>query len=229
MKKSSRVLVTGGTGTLGAALVSALVEANYAVTANYFRDENRARALQRKTGCDLHRGDVGEKKTVEKLFETENFSAIFHLAGTSFDAILRRISVASWNEQLRINGQSAFLMARAALQFLPQGGHLVLVSSRVAERGFQGQSAYGAGKAAILGLMKTAALEGKTRDIRVNAICPGFAVSALSQKLPDEILERRKRENFLDGADARQSFAVLCVWLLQTQLTGQILRPDCRI
>ncbi|PQV63651.1 3-oxoacyl-[acyl-carrier protein] reductase [Abditibacterium utsteinense] len=229
MKKSLRVLVTGGTGTLGAALVSTLIEANYAVVANFWRDENRALSLQQKTGCALWRGDVSEEKTVEKLFRSENFHAIFHLAGTSCDALLPRVSSSNWNEQLRINGQSAFLITRAALQFLPRGGHLVLASSRVAERGFRGQSAYGASKAAVLGLMKSAALEGKAREVYVNAICPGFAMSALSSALSPQALKARGIENWLAAADATQSFAALGVWLLQTKQTGRILRPDCRI
>ncbi len=226
---SAPVLVTGGTGTLGSALISALIEANYLVVANYFHDEKRALDVQRKTGCALHRGDVSDQKTVDELFETQNFGAIFHLAGRNHDALLPRISTQNWNEQLKFNGQSAFFITRGALRFLPRGGSLVLVSSRVAERGFAGQSAYGASKAALLGLMKSAALEGKAREIRVNALCPGFAISDLSQAVKSEVLAQRARENWLADADASQSFAALCVWLLKTQLTGQILRPDCRI
>jgi len=225
--------VTGGTGTLGsalvAALVAALVEANYPVVANFQRDEKRALDLQKKTGCALWRGDVSDEKSVDALFAEQNFSAIFHLAGRNRDALLPRISSPSWNEQMKINLQSAFLVTRAALRTLPRGGQLILVSSRVGERGFAGQSAYSASKAAILGLIKSAALEGRESGICVNAICPGFAVSGLSQEIGEEILARRERENWLAEADAAQSFAALGVWILRSKLTGQILRPDCRI
>lgn len=230
MKTSSRVLVTGGTGTLGSALVVALTQANHEVVAGYWRDENRALALQRSTGCELQRGDIRHESGVESLF-AHSYHAVFHLAGISNDALLPRVSVWNWNQQLTTNLHSTFFITRAALQFLPRGGNLVLVSSRVAERGFIGQSAYGASKAAILGLMKSAALEGRASGIHVNAICPGFAPSALSDDLSPQVLRARHAENTLPDADAAQSFAALCVWLLESRanLSGQILRPDCRV
>lgn len=223
-----RVLVTGATGTLGSALVAALVECEHQVVANFCHDEARAKALARKLGCQLFQGDMSDETCVENLFQTQ-FDAVFHLAAINRDALLPRISTDSWRQQLQINAQSAFLVTRAALQTLPRGGHLILVGSRVGERGFAGQSAYGASKAALLGLMKTAALEGRENGICVNAICPGFAPSLLSEALSAEVLARRDAENWLPNADASQSFAALGVYLLQTRLTGQILRPDCRI
>lgn len=230
MKPSSCVLVTGGTGTLGSALVWALGAAGFAVVANFWRDENRALELQHRTGCELQRGDISEERVVDALFAAHSFGAVFHLAGVNHDALLPRQSSRDWNQQLKINLDSAFLISRAALQSLPRGGHLAFVSSRVAERGFAGQSAYGASKAALLGLMKSAALEAQASGICVNAICPGFAPSALSDGLSASALRARQSENHLTDADAAHSFAALCVWLLQSRatLTGQILRPDCR-
>lgn len=231
MKNQPEILITGGTGMLGSALVIALASCGFSVVANFWRDENRALELQTKTGCALRRADVSDEKGVESLFAGQKYRAIFHLAGVSHDAILPRLSASVWNHQLKNNAQSAFLITRAALRNLPRGGQLVLLSSRVAERGFAGQSAYGASKAAILGLMKSAALEGRASGISVNAICPGFAPSALSSELSDEILRARREENWLADANAAQSFAALCVWLLTScaPTSGQILRPDCRI
>lgn len=220
--------MTGGTGTLGSALVAALVEANCEVVANFWRDAERAAQLSQTVGCALWQGDMSDENAVETLFAAP-FDAVFHLAAQNCDTLLPRVSVSSWQQNLQINLQSAFLVTRAALQTLPPGGHLILVASRSAERGFAGQSAYGAGKAALLGLMKSAALEGRETGINVNAVCPGFAPSDLSQGLSDEILARRQSENWISNADAAQNFAALGVWLLQTRLTGQILRPDCRI
>lgn len=222
------MLVTGGTGTLGSALVAALLEANCAVTAGFSRDFKRAERLAEKFGCQLFRGDLSDESVVESLFETP-FDAIFHLAARTQNALLPRVSTPDWRENSKINLQGAFLVTRAAMRTLPRGGHLILVSSRVAERGFAGQSAYAASKAAVLGLMKSAAIEGRESGICVNAICPGFAVSGLSQRLSNEILARREAENWLQNADAALSFAALGVWLLETEITGQILRPDCRI
>ncbi|RYG69133.1 SDR family oxidoreductase, partial [bacterium] len=196
MQKPRRVLVTGATGTLGSALVAALTNEGCEVVGNYCHDEARALRLQSKTGCHLERGDVSQEAVVESLF-SQPFEAVFHLAGYSRDALLPRVSHQEWQDHLKVNLQSAFLVTRASLTCLPRGGKLVLVSSRVGERGFSGQSAYGASKAALLGLMKTAAIEGRPSGIAVNAICPGFAPSEMSKSLSPEILTARSRENWL--------------------------------
>ncbi len=222
------MLVTGGTGILGAALVAALIGDGCAVTAGFLSDYRRAETLANRLGCKLFRGDLSDETTVEALFQTR-FDAVFHLAARTQNALLPRVSIPNWQGDMKINLQSAFLITRAALQTLPRGGHLILVGSRVGERGFAGQSAYAASKAAVLGLMKSAAIEGREGGICVNVICPGFARSELSNALSSEVLSSREAENWLPNADATQSFAAFGVWLLQTRISGQILRPDCRM
>jgi NAD(P)-dependent dehydrogenase (short-subunit alcohol dehydrogenase family) len=228
MQKKQRVLVTGATGTLGSALVAALVAANHHVVANYCHDEARAEQLARTTGSELARADVSDEGEVEKLFEWE-FDAVFHLAGISHDALLLRLSVEDWGKLLSINLLGSFLITRAALRTLPVGGRLVLVSSRVGERGFAGQSAYGASKAALLGLMKSAAAEGREKGIAVNAVCPGFAPSKMSSSLSEEVLAKREAENWLPKPNAVESFSAMCLFLLKANGSGKVLHPDCRI
>lgn len=222
-----RVLITGGTGILGAACVRAFVDEAWLATANFHRNLERAEQLHSETGCDLARADVGDEREVESLFETQ-FDAIVHLAARPNDALLLRTSNEIW-QRARRDLDAAFLLTRAALQHLPRGGALILVSSRVGERGNVGQSAYAAHKSAVLGLMKTAAREGREREIRVNAVCPGFASSTLSHALSPQDLAKRERENLLPGADATLSFAAFCVWLLNSKQSGKVWRPDCRI
>ena len=226
MNKRAQILVTGGTGTLGGALVAQLRAQYYHVTANYFRDENRARQLARRTGCTLHQADMRDENAVQTLFESHRFDAVIHAAGTNCDALLLRTSEQMWREQMAWT-TAAWLLTRASLQFLPSGGRLMLISSRVGERGFAGQSAYAASKGAILGLMRAAAAE--RRDLKINAICPGFAPSALSQNLSETVLAQRAKENLLPDPDAAFSLAQMCLWLLNAEISGQVLRPDCRV
>lgn len=222
----ARVLVTGGTGTLGGAIVAALRARGLSVTANYYRDQTRAESLAHKTGCALYRADVRSENAMETLFETHNFDAVIHAAGANRDALLLRTSLELWREQMDWLG-AAWLVTRASLRFLPKGGSLMLISSRVGERGTAGQSAYATGKGAMLGLMRAAAAE--RCDLKINAICPGYAPSALSQNRSATRARQRQRENVLPQSDAAFSLAQMCLWLLNAEISGQIMRPDCRM
>lgn len=226
MNARATILVTGGTGVLGRALVTALRVHNYSVTANYFRDENRAHELAAHTGCELYRADIRDENAVQTLFETQDFNSVIHAAGTNRDALLLRTSSELWREQMRWL-DAAWLVTRASLQFLPAGGSLMLISSRVGERGFVGQSAYATSKGAMSGLMRAAARE--RRDLKINALCPGYAPSALSENLSQKTSENRAQENLMSVTDAAFSLAQMCLWLLNAEISGQVLRPDCRV
>ena len=226
MQARSPILVTGGTGVLGSAICAALRAQNYAVVANYFRDEKRAQQLAARTGCELYRADIRDENSVQTLFESYDFGAVIHAAGANHDALLLRTSTEIWREQMRWL-DAAWLLTRASLRTLPAGGNLMLISSRVGERGSVGQPAYATSKGAIIGLMHGAARE--RRDMRINAICPGYAPSELSENLSPQIAEKRAQENWLPDADAAFSLAQMCLYLLKAEISGQVLRPDCRI
>ena len=225
MQARPAILVTGGTGVLGSAIVAALRARDQSVVANFWRDENRAQTLAARTGCALWRADARDESAVERMFGAGAFGAVIHAAGANRDALLLRTSPANWRAQLRWS-DAAFLVTRASLEHLPRGGRLLLIASRVGERGNLGQSAYAASKGALIGLMRAAAAE--RRDLSINAICPGYAPSDLASLGAFE-LEKRASQNVLSGADARESLAALCVWALGAAVSGQVWRPDCRI
>lgn len=226
MKAPQTVLVTGATGVLGTAIVTALCSQNYRVVANFWRDEGRADELSAATNCALHRADVRDEIAVRAMFEAHGFDAVIHAAGANSDALLLRTSNQHWREQMRW-ADAAFLVTRASLEFLPRGGRLMLISSRVGERGGAGQSAYATQKGALLGLMRAAAVE--RDDLKINALCPGFAASKMSKHLRDSQLQTRLGHNVLAQSDARENLAAACVFLMTSSLRGQIVRPDCRI
>ena len=225
-----RVLVTGGTGVLGSALTRELCAQGFEVTAWFRSDAARAALLREETGCALWQGDAGDEREVEAVFSSQHFAAAVHLAGWNRDALVMQTSPALWQEIMRSHLESSFLMCRAALRHLPRGGQLLLVSSRVGLVGNGGQSAYAAAKAGVFGLMRTAALEGQERGVRVNALCPGFAPGA-GETLSEREQLRRKSEDRVPDNDAAQNFAAFTSWFLgsNSSLIGQILRPDCRI
>ncbi len=225
-----RVLVTGGTGVLGSALTRELCAQKWEVVAVFRSNEERAARVGEETGCTLWQGDMSDEGEVEELFGSQKFDCVVHLAGWNHNALLLQTSTDLWREVVRSHLESSFFLARAALQHLPRGGQLLLVSSRVGLVGNVGQGAYSSAKAGVFGLMKTASLEGLERGICVNAICPGFALAS-SGVLSKRQLEHRQSEDLLPDNDAALGFAEFTSWFLgsNSHTTGQILRPDCRI
>jgi len=225
-----RILITGGTGTLGGALTRELCARGHEVTAGFRANEARAVALSEETGCALWQGDMSDEAEVESLFQSQEFAAVLHCAGWNRNDLLARLAPRTWEDILDSHLTSSFLICRAGLRFLPRGGQILLVSSRVGLVGNVGQSAYASAKTGVFGLMKTAAIEGQERGIRVNAICPGFAPNEGEILAP---LQQNKRteEEILAHSDARESFAAFVAWFLgsNSEMSGQILRPDCRI
>ncbi len=225
-----RVLVTGGTGILGSALTRELCVQGFGVVAGFRSNQERAARLERETGCTLWQGDASDEREVEAVFERFDFEAVVHLAGWNQNALVLQTSPSVWGEMMRSHLDSSFLVCRAGLTHLPRGGQILLVSSRVGLIGNAGQSAYTSAKAGVLGLMKTAALEGRQRGVQVNALCPGFALGA-NGPLSGREQRRRDSEDLVPGNDAAQSFAAFTSWFLSSNsnVSGQILRPDCRI
>ena len=239
VEQPKTVLITGGSGAIGSAIVRALsAQATsstrcWNVVANYARNGERAAQLQNETGCQLQRADVADEKSVCALFENlENPFAVIHCAGVSHNNLLMRQTPDEWRETLRVNSDGAFLVTRESLRVLPRGGRLILLASRVGERGNAGQSAYAASKAAVIALMKSAARESGERGVCVNAICPGFVISDLTKNLPDESLQKFRDQSVFGeyGSDETPASAVL--WLLSEaarEVSGQVIHCDSRV
>lgn len=231
-----RVLVTGGTGTLGSEIVRVLSRpspATFSVIANYCHDYSRARQLQEETGCALQQADIGDEQQVEQLFESvPPLFAVIHVAGTAHDDLLIRQKRADWDDSLRVNLDAAFLVARHSLENLEEGGRLIFFASRVGQIGGRGQSAYAAGKAGVLALMQSVAREGATRRLAVNAICPGFVPSAMNAGLDLTILSGARRASLFNELGSAHEAAGLVQWLLSPEagaVSGQIFHCHSRL
>ncbi|MBV9469803.1 MAG: SDR family oxidoreductase [Abitibacteriaceae bacterium] len=227
------VLVTGGTGTLGSAIVQACRANSHRVVANYLHNNQRAEALQHNTGCELWRADVSDEAQVATMFAAlPPLFAIVHSAAITHDALLVRQSRAAWAETLQVNADGAFLVTRMALQKLQDGGRLILLASRVGEHGNGGQGAYAASKAAVIALTKCAAREGAARRLGVNAICPGVVPSALTDALSEPHLRALQGQSVLGSFGTAQQVAATVAWLLSDAaagISGQVIHCDSRI
>jgi 3-oxoacyl-[acyl-carrier protein] reductase len=110
-------------------------------------------------------------------------------AGITKDTLLMRMTEEQWDAVIAVNLKSVFNMTKAVLlpMLKQKGGSIINMSSVVGVSGNAGQSNYSASKAGILGFTKSIAKEVGSRSIRVNAIAPGFILTEMTDKLPEDV------------------------------------------
>lgn len=121
-----------------------------------------------------------------------NFSKIDILvnnAGITRDNLLMRMTEEQWDSVIAVNLKSVFNLTKAAIQVMlrQKSGSIINMSSVVGISGNAGQSNYSASKAGIIGFTKSVAKEVGSRNIRCNAIAPGFIMTEMTEKLPEDI------------------------------------------
>jgi NAD(P)-dependent dehydrogenase (short-subunit alcohol dehydrogenase family) len=172
------VLVAGGTGALGGAVVRELVDAGYGCTVTWIVEKELERA-QSELGdsVDFVRADLidPEGGAEEAVASVEDLEAVVDLVGGFFSGPLAHET--SWDDfdrLLRLNLAPAFNLARAAMPRLLErgGGAFVAVSARPALKPFAGASAYVTAKAAVLAFVQALDADYRTKGIRANAILP---------------------------------------------------------
>ena len=173
------VLVAGGTGALGGAVLRELLDAGHSVTATWVEERERERVESDLGGRDdlsLVQADLMEPDAVQRAVDSvEDLGAVVNLVG-GFAAGPRvhEIDPDDWESLLRLNLRPGFLLARAAMPRLIErgGGAYVGVSARPALRPFPGAAAYVTGKAAVLAFVQALDADYRQDGIRANAILP---------------------------------------------------------
>ena len=142
-----------------------------------------------------------------------------------------RMSEADFDKVIAVNLKSIFNMTKAVQKvFLKQrSGNIINMSSVVGVQGNAGQANYAASKAGILGFTKSIALELGSRNIRCNAIAPGFIETEMTAKLASEVVQGWRDSIPLKRGGTAQDIANACVFLasdMSSYITGQVLRID---
>jgi 3-oxoacyl-[acyl-carrier protein] reductase len=139
-------------------------------------------------------GDVSNADDVKKVVETTEadlgpIDILVNNAGLTRDGLLMRMEESDWDLVLAVNLKGAFLMSRAVVRSMTKRrtGTIINLSSVTGRRGNAGQANYAAAKAGLIGMTKTLARELASRNIRVNAVAPGFIQTEMTAVLPDEV------------------------------------------
>ncbi len=133
------------------------------------------------------------QKLVEEIQkEFGKVDVLVNNAGITMDALIMRMSEQQWDTVLNVNLKSAFNFTKAVQRGMmkQRSGAIVNISSVVGVKGNAGQANYSASKAGMIGLTKSIAIELGSRNIRCNAIAPGFILTKMTDKLSDEVKEQ---------------------------------------
>ncbi|MBE2254382.1 MAG: 3-oxoacyl-ACP reductase FabG [Myxococcus sp.] len=193
------VLVTGGSRGIGRAIALEFASRGATVVITYAGNEAAAIEtikLLTDTGvkAQAKRFDVSDPAACsacidEVMREHGRLDVLVNNAGVAIDGLLMRFKDDDWDKTLDTNLKGAFSLMRAASRPMmkARGGAIVNVSSIVGEMGNGGQAAYAASKAGLIGLTKAVAKELSSRNIRVNAVTPGFITTDMTAALNDEL------------------------------------------
>ncbi|MBA3294927.1 MAG: SDR family NAD(P)-dependent oxidoreductase [Geodermatophilaceae bacterium] len=176
----SSVLITGGTGGLGAAVVRRFLTAGWRVVVPWVRRSEVDR-LPPDDSLDLLEADLFDAGSVRDVAERANadpgrpLRAVANLVGGfAMDGKVHETPVEEFEEQLRLNLRATYLVSQATVPYLIEagGGAITCVSSRAALRPFAGAAGYITSKLAVLGLVDSLAAEYLAAGVRVNAVLP---------------------------------------------------------
>ena len=227
-------IVTGASRGIGAAIVKKLAEegAQVVACARSIESCEGAAMCQKVDVSNSEQVDACVKATVEKFGRVD---ILVNNAGITKDGLLMRMSDDDWNQVLDINLKGTFLFTRAVSRPMMKnkgadgsqlGGSIVNITSVVGITGNAGQANYTASKGGVIALTKTTAKELGSRNVRCNAVAPGFIESKMTEGLSDEIKKSCMDSIPLKRFGKVDDIAKAVAWLCgddASYITGQIV------
>jgi len=197
--KGKTALITGASRGIGKAiaLLFAREGADIAIT-NIADDEEFRDAVREIENCGVkakgyvsNAADYADSQRVidEVVKDFTRIDILVNNAGITRDTLLMRMTEDQWDAVIAVNLKSVFNLTKAILSVMlkQKSGSIINMSSVVGVSGNAGQSNYSASKAGIIGFTKSVAKEVGSRNIRCNAIAPGFIITEMTDKLPEDV------------------------------------------
>ena len=175
--------------------------------------------------------DAAQELVKEVLNDFGSLQILINNAGITKDNLLMRISEEDFDKVIEVNLKSVFNLTKAVIRPMmkQREGSIINMSSVVGVKGNAGQANYAASKAGILGFTKSVALELGSRNIRCNAIAPGFIETEMTDKLDQKTVDEWRKAIPLKRGGSPKDVANACVFLssdLSAYITGQTLHVD---
>ena len=236
--KDKTVLVTGGSRGIGKAICVKFAELGANVVINYIRSSEAANETEKQLialGAEalVVQADISKfsesKDLVNKAIERfGKIDVLINNSGITKDNLMLRMSEEDFDQVIDVNLKGTWNMCKNLTRhFLKnKSGSIINISSVVGLTGNAGQANYVASKAGIIGLTKTLAKEFGSRNIRVNAVAPGFIETEMTEKLSDEIKDLYKKQIPLNRLGKTVDVANACVFLASEEaeyISGQVI------
>jgi len=236
--KGQTAIVTGAARGIGRVIAEQLAEAGAAhialcdVNADWLSDTAAAvEALGATAHClavDVSSGEAVQQAVDTVMAATGRIDVLVNNAGITKDGLMMRMSEADWDAVLDVNLKGTFLFTKAASRPMmkARAGSIVNIASIIGLIGNAGQCNYAASKAGVIALTKSSAKELAARNIRVNAVAPGFITSKMTEVLPEDIknkmLEQIPLARFGEPSDVAKAVLFL-VTEASAYITGQVI------
>lgn len=194
--------VTGGNGGIGSAICKELASLGHTVVAGYYPPEKEAAEAWQKemhsqgfsialSSVDVASFDDCERAIAEVANELGPVEILVNCAGITRDGTLKKMSEENWQAVMSTNLDSVFHVTRHVINgMLEKGwGRIINVASVNGQRGQFGQANYASAKAGMHGFAMAVALETAAKGITVNTVSPGYIATAMTQAMPENVLE----------------------------------------
>lgn len=241
MEENKVALITGGSRGIGKEVALKYAQNGYNIVINYVSDKTDVEKLRKeleqfKIKTLIVKADVTNAEQIENLVkqaieEFEKIDVLVNNAGITKDNLLMRMSEEDFDKVIEVNLKGTYLVTKAVTKYMmkKRAGSIVNLASVVGVAGNAGQCNYAASKAGIIGFTKSIAKELASRNIRANAVAPGFIETDMTSVLPDSVKENIHEQIPLKRMGNAKEVANLIYFLGSDEssyITGQVINID---
>ncbi|EMS30944.1 3-oxoacyl-[acyl-carrier protein] reductase [Mariniradius saccharolyticus AK6] len=239
--KGKTALITGASKGIGRAIAIQYAKEGANVAFTYLSSVEKGQALENELAAygikaKGYRSDASNFKAAEELVnavvtEFGGLDILVNNAGITRDNLLMRMTEEAWDEVINVNLKSCFNTVKAATRPMmkAKAGSIINITSVVGIKGNAGQANYAASKAGIIGFTKSVALELGSRNIRSNAVAPGFIETEMTGVLDEKVVQGWRDAIPMKRGGQAEEVANACVFLgsdMSSYISGQVLQVD---
>lgn len=233
-------LITGATRGIGKGIAEIFAKEGAEVAFTYAGSVDKAKVLEEELGkitkvksyqSDASDYDAAQQLAADVLADFGKIDILINNAGITRDNLMLRMSKDDWNTIIKVNLDSVFNLTKAVIKPMmkARSGSIINMTSVVGVKGNAGQANYAASKAGVIGFSKSIALELGSRNIRCNAVAPGFIETEMTAALDEKTVQGWRDAIPLKRGGQPEDVANACVFLASdrsTYISGQVLNVD---